>query len=64
MIENLCVSNAMNRSQVADSDIIEQNNVPDIFYQNLQKNMKPCELINLNQQTFDYDHHTSYFLFT
>jgi len=21
----------------------------------------PCELIDLNQQTFDYDHHTSYF---
>jgi len=23
--------------------------------------MKPCELIDLNQQTFAYDHHTSYF---
>jgi len=34
IIENLCVNNAMNQSQAADlydEDIIEQNNVPDIF---------------------------------
>jgi len=56
MIANLSLNVASSQAANPDTEtVIEENNLPDILYQNLRDNVNLCERHILDEQTFDFD---------
>jgi len=60
MIANLNLNVASSQEANPDTETaIEENNFPDILYQNLRDNVNLCETHILDEQTFDFDNRST-----